>query len=71
MRPEEIKRHLGKRVTLVVKPEAPGAPTVRGYLVGALDAADGLVVFIEPEGSTRGAVLSVHYHHILAISPAS
>ena len=68
MRPEEIKPHVGKRVTLKLTPEAPGAPTVTGYLVGTLEAADGLIVYVEPEGPKPGTVLSVHYHYIVSIT---
>lgn len=71
MTPEEIKRHVGKRVTLTLLPEAHGRSTVSGRLVGTLDAADGLVVQIEPEGSAPGARLTVHYHHIITLVPAS
>ncbi len=71
MRPEEIKPHVGKRVTLTLKPEAPGAPTVTGYFVGTLEAADGLIVYVEPEGSKPEAVLGVHYHYIVSISPTA
>ena len=71
MRPDEIKRHVGKRVTLCLKAGAPGGPTVTGRLVGSLDAADGLVVHLEPDGSKPGTRLTVHYHHILSLTPAS
>lgn len=71
MRPEEIRPHVGKRVSLKLKPEAPGGPTVTGYLVGTIEAADGLIVYVEPEGSQPGTVLSVHYHYIVSISPAA
>lgn len=71
MRPEEIKPHVGKRVTLKLTPGAPGAPAVTGNLVGTIDAADGLIVYVEPEGSKPGAVLSVHYHYIVSITPAA
>ncbi len=70
MTPEEIRRHVGKQVTLTLAPETPGGPTVTGRLVGTLEAADGLVVQIEPEGSTPGGRLTVHYHHIVALTPA-
>ena len=70
MTPEEIRRHVGKRVTLKLTPQAPGGPTVTGRLVAALEAADGLVVYVEPEGSTRGARLTVHYQHIVTLIPA-
>lgn len=71
MRPEEIKPHVGKRVTLTLKPEAPEGPTVTGRFVGTIDAADGLIVYVEPEGSKPGTVLSVHYHYIVSISSAA
>ena len=68
--PPEVKRYVGQRVALSLAPEAPGAPTVRGLLVGTIDAADGLVVILEPEGSPSGTRMTCHYHHILEISPA-
>jgi hypothetical protein len=71
MRPEEIKPHVGKRVTLKLTPQAHGGPTVIGRLVGTLEAADGLVVQVEPDGSAPGARLTVHYHHIVSITPAA
>jgi hypothetical protein len=37
--------------------------------VGTLEAADGLVVYVEPEGSPRGQRLTVHYHHIVSLNP--
>ncbi len=70
MKPEEIKRHVGKRVTLTVAPGAHEQATVTGRLVGTLDAADGLVVQFEPEGSAPGARLTVHYHHIVRLTSA-
>jgi hypothetical protein len=70
MTPEEIRRHVGKRVTMRLAPGAPGGPIITGRLVGTLEAADGTVVYVEPEGSTPGARLSVHYHHIVTLTPA-
>lgn len=70
MKPEEIKPHVGKRVTLTLAPGASAGPTVVGRLVGTLDAADGLVVQVEPDGSAPGARLTVHYHHIVKLAPA-
>lgn len=67
---EEIERYVGQRVTLQLTPDAPGAPTVRGQLVGTLDAADGLVVFIVPEGDQSGRRVSYHSHYIVGISAA-
>jgi hypothetical protein len=71
MRPEEIRPYAGKRVTLKLKPGAPEGPRVTGYFVGMLEAADGLIVYVEPEGSKPGVVLGVHYHYIVSISPAA
>jgi hypothetical protein len=66
---EEIERYIGQRVTLQLAPDAPGAPTARGQLVGTLDAADGLVVFLEPEGQS-GRRVSYHAHYVVGIAPA-
>lgn len=71
MRPEEIRPHVGKRVTLRLKPEAPGAPSVTGYFVGTIEAADGMIIYVKPDGSKPGAVLGLHYHYILELTPAS
>ena len=71
MTPEEIKRHVGKKVTLGLAPESPGGPSITGRLIGTIDAADGLVVQMEPEGSTPGTRLTVHYHHIVTLTPAA
>ena len=70
MTPQEIRRHVGKRVTLKLRADAPGGPTVTGRLVGTLEAADGLVVYVEPEGSSRNQSLTVHYHHIVSLNPS-
>jgi len=51
-----------------LRADAPGGPTVTGRLVGTLEAADGLVVFVEPEGSSRDQRLTVHYHHIVSLN---
>lgn len=71
MQPEEIKPHLGKRISLTLAPGAIGGPTVTGRLMATIDAADGLVVLVEPDGSAPGVRLSVHYHHIVSMSPAA
>jgi hypothetical protein len=47
---------------------AAGGHVVSGRLVGTLDAADGMVVFIEP-ASGPGGRLSYNYQHIAAIEP--
>lgn len=71
MIPQEIRRHVGQRVTLQLSPQAPGGPTVTGRLVGTLEAADGLVITLEPDGAPPGTKLTYHYHHIVAVLPAS
>lgn len=69
MKPEEVRKHVGQRVTLTLSPGVEGGPSVTGHLTGVIEAADGLVVFVEPEGSP-GKKLSFHYHYILGITPA-
>ncbi len=66
----EIRQFAGQRVTLQLAPQAPGGPTLTGRIVGVLDALDGLVVTVEPEGAPSGTRLTVHYHHIIAVTPA-
>ena len=70
MTPQEIKSHVGQRVTLKLAPQAVGAPQVTGRIVGTLDAADGLVVILEPQGAPPGTRHTVHYHHIVALTEA-
>lgn len=65
---DEIRRFVGQRVTLRLAAGAPGGPTVTGRISGVLDALDGLVVSIEPEGSPPGTRLTVHYHHIASVT---
>jgi hypothetical protein len=67
---DELRRLTGQRVTLRLQPHAPGAPTVTGRLLGVLDALDGLVVTIEPDGAPETR-MTCHYHYILAITPES
>ena len=70
MTEEEVRRYLGQHVTLHLTQTAPEGPTITGHLTGAIEAADGLVVHLEPEGSPQGTRVSYHYHYIAAISPA-
>jgi len=63
---DEIKRLVGKRVTLRLAPAAGGPPTASGRLVGTLDAADGLVVTLQPVDQP-GRRFTYHYHHIVDI----
>lgn len=66
---DEIRRHVGKRVTLKLAPQAPGAPTLTGRIEGVLEALDGLVVTVVPEGAPPGTTRTIHYHYIEAITP--
>ncbi|MDR7481256.1 MAG: hypothetical protein QN183_00685 [Armatimonadota bacterium] len=65
---EELQRLVGRRATLALVPGAPGGPIVTGRVLGVLDALDGAVVTVEPEG-TPGARQTIHYHHIAAATP--
>ncbi len=69
MKAEEIRRLKGQMVTFRLLPEAPGAPVVTGRVLGVIEAADGLVVTVEPKGAP-GKRLTVHHHHIAAATPA-
>ena len=66
---EDVRRLKGRRATLQLAADAPGAPTVTGRVLGTIEAADGLVVTVEPDGAP-GKRLTVHYQHILKASPA-
>ncbi|HXG42214.1 MAG TPA: hypothetical protein VNL95_05755 [Dehalococcoidia bacterium] len=67
--PQELRRHLGQRVRLELDPASPFGPAVVGTLVGVIDALDGTVAVLEPEGRP-GARLSCHYHYLRSIAPA-
>ena len=62
----EIKRLIGKRVQIRLADALGGPAAVSGRLVGVLDAADGLVVAIQP-GEQPDRRLTYHYHHIVEI----
>lgn len=66
---DQVRRHVGKRVTVKLTPQAPGAPSVTGRIEGVLDAADGLVVTLVPDGAPPGTTRTIHYHYIEAIAP--
>jgi hypothetical protein len=66
---EEIRRLNGKLVTLQLLPGAPGAPVVTGRVLGMIEAADGLVVTVEPK-SAPGKRVTVHHQHIVSANPA-
>ena len=66
---DEIRGLKGRRATLDLSPDAPGVPSVTGRVLGTIEAADGLVVTVEPDG-VPGKRLTVHYQHILKATPA-
>ncbi len=68
---DEIRRFVGRRVTLQLTPDAPRGPTVTGRILGVLDAADGLVVTLAPDGAPPGMRQTYHYHYIATIRPTS
>jgi hypothetical protein len=65
---EEIRGLRGQRATLQLAANAPGGPTLTGRILGTIEAADGLVVTVEPD-EAPGTRLTVHYQHILKASP--
>ena len=66
---KDIRGLKGQIVTLQLLPDAPGAPVVTGRVLGTIEAADGLVVTVEPNGAP-GKRLTVHEHHIVSATPA-
>lgn len=66
---EELERLVGRRATLTLAGGAPGGSLVTGRVLGVLDALDGAVVTVEPEGRP-GVRQTIHYHHITAVAPA-
>ncbi len=70
MKPEEIRRQVGKRVTLTLAAGALGGSTITGRLVGTTEAADGLVIHVEPDDDQPGARLTIHYHHVVTLAPS-
>ena len=66
---EDIRGLKGKIVSFQLAPDAPGAPSVTGRVLGTIEAADGLVVTVEPSGSP-GKRLTMHEHHITSATPA-
>jgi hypothetical protein len=65
----DIRGLKGKIVTFQLLPNAPGAPSVTGRVLGTIEAADGLVVTVEPNGAP-GKRLTMHQHHIVSATPA-
>ena len=66
---QELKQAVGKQVRLDLAPQAIGGPTRTGRIVGILEAADGMVVTLEPD-EAPGSHVTYHAHHIKAIHPA-
>jgi hypothetical protein len=58
---DELRGLTGRRVALDLTP-AGGGGTVRGRIVGTLDAADGLVVVVERDDQPGRA--SLNYQHV-------
>jgi hypothetical protein len=69
MNVEQIRGLKGQTVTLQLLPDAPGAPVVTGRVLGMLEAADGLVLTVEPNGSP-GKRVTVHHQHITSATLA-
>jgi hypothetical protein len=63
----DIKSLEGAEVAIRLTPAA-GGEALDGRLVGTLESADGLVVFIEPS-TQPGGRLSYNYQHIATIEP--
>lgn len=70
VKPGDILQHVGRRVVLHLAPQATGGPVITGRIVGALSAADGVVVTFEPDGAVPAPRLTYHYHYIEAMAPA-
>ncbi|MDQ6741513.1 MAG: hypothetical protein M3Z97_01195 [Candidatus Dormibacteraeota bacterium] len=62
---DEVRNLAGREIVLRTVPEA-GGETVEGRLVGTLEAADGLVVVIERDGSS-GRRFTCNYQHIAVL----
>lgn len=65
---DETRGFVGQRVTLRLVAGAPGAPSATGRVAGVLDALDGLVVSLVPDGGPPEGRLTVHYHDIVSIT---
>ena len=62
----EVQALEGRTVAIRLVEQA-GGETVEGRLVGTLEAADGLVVVVEPKGEP-GKRFSCNYQHISTIA---
>ena len=70
MNAEDFRGLKGKTMTFRLLPGAPGGPVVTGRVLGTIEAADGLVVTVEPKDAP-GKRLTVHYQHIASATPAT
>lgn len=61
----EARGLVGRQVRLRLTPAGGGA-AISGKLVGTLEAADGLVLFLEPPGEP-GKRVTCHYQHVEAV----
>jgi hypothetical protein len=66
---DELRKAVGTRVRLDLAPQAAGAPTRTGRIVGILEALDGLVVTLAPDDAPERHV-TYHVHHITGVRPA-
>jgi hypothetical protein len=66
---DQIRALKGQTVTFRLLPDAPGAPAVTGRVLGTIEAADGLVVTVEPKDSP-GKQATIHHQHIVSATPA-
>ncbi len=62
---DELRALRGADVSITLKPEA-GSQVVEGRLVGTLEAADGLVVVVQPHGDSERR-FSCNYQHIASV----
>jgi len=65
---DSLKALVGQRVVLDLTAVAD-VPQTRGKLLGTIDAADGLVLVVEPEDEP-GRRRSIHSHHVKSARPA-
>lgn len=66
---DEIRGFKGQIVTFRLLPDAPGGPVVTGRVLGTIEAADGLVLTVEPK-STPGKRVTIHHQHIASATRA-
>ena len=64
----EMRELKGRTVTLRLN-QAGGGGSVKGRLVGTLDAADGMVIFVEPPDEP-GRRITCHHQHVEAVEVA-